>query len=167
MKKNKVEKASGEKRNVFRSKASSMSGAFKEFWQTVRKVRVPGISEWWKSFWRVVLIVVFFAILLALIDYVLLQGTLRLQNFLPDFVESETFSYVYVGALVLTGILSAIGVLFQQGSSDGLTSMLGSGSQYQGSIAGAVRKISIFTLVVGALFVLLCLFSPMFLGGLY
>lgn len=154
-------------KKVKQSKFASPKRAIKDFWDTVRKVRVPTIKEWWASFWKVLLVVITFAILLAIIDYALVQGTFGLQGILPNIVNSETLSYWYIGALVLTGILSVIGVLFQQGSSDGLTSLLGSGSQYQGSIAGAVKKISKFTLIVGLLFLLLCLFSPMFLGGLY
>lgn len=149
------------------SPIKSLKKNLNDFWSTVRKVRVPSVKEWWNSFWRVVLIVVIFAVILALIDYGLLQATFGLQGLLPEIVESKTLGYWYIGALGLTGLLSVIGVLFQQGSSDGLTSLLGSGSQYQGSIAGAIKKISKFTLIVGLLFLLLCLFSPMFLGGLY
>lgn len=156
-----------ETKKAKRSFIAPLKNSFRDFWRTVRKVRVPTAKEWWHSFWRVVIIVVSFAIVLAFIDYGLVQGTFRLQRFLPPVVENETLSYWYLGVLVFTGILSAAGVLFQQGSSDGLTSLLGSGSQYQGSIAGAVKKISKFTLIVGILFLLLCLFSPMFLGGLY
>lgn len=160
MLKKKTVKAKGERNNP-------LLKIFKDFWRTVRKVRIPTVKEWFGSFWRVVLIVGIFATLLAVIDYGLIQGTLRVQQFLPDFVESDKLSYGYLTVLIILGILSVVGVLFQQGSSDGLTSLLGSGSQYQGSIAGAVKKISKFTLIVGILFLLFCLFSPMFLGGLY
>lgn len=160
-------KTVSENKKAKRSPIAALKNSFRDFWRTVRKVRIPTVKEWWHSFWRVVLIVVIFAVLLSIVDYGLVQGTFRLQGILPAIVENETLSYWYLGALIFSGLLSAVGVLFQEGSSDGLTSMLGSGSQYQGSIAGAVKKISKFTLIVGIIFLLLCLFSPMFLGGLY
>lgn len=146
---------------------STITQPLRRFWSTVKKVKVPTIGQWWHSFWRVVLIVLIFATVLSVIDYFLIQGTFGLQGVLPEVVESRNLSIGYLVALILAGILSVTGVLFQQGSSDGLTSLLGSGSQYQGSIAGAVKKISKFTLIVGIIFLALCLFSPMFLGGLY
>lgn len=144
----------------------SFRDSFRDFWKTVRGVSIPTVKEWLHSLWRVLIIVLCVALLITVLDYGLLQGTFGLQGILPTVSDSETVSYWYLGALILAGILSVIGVLFQQGSSDGLTSLLGSGSQYQGSIAGAVKRISVFTLVVGFIFGALCLLSPMFLEGL-
>lgn len=142
------------------------SDSFKDFWSTVRGVHLPSFSDWLSTFWRVLLIVSIVAAVITALDYGLIQGAFGLQGILPPIGDSDKIAYGYLGTLVFFGLLSIIGVLFQQGSSDGLTSLLGSGSQYKSSIAGAAKRISTFTLVVGVIFGVLCLFSPMFLEGL-
>lgn len=149
-----------------KAKDSPLKLAFRDFADTVRKVSIPTIKEWLYSFWRVLVIVACMALVITALDYGLLQASFGLQGVLPSISDSETIAYWYLGALIFTGILSVVGVLFQQGSSDGLTSLLGSGSQYQSSIAGAAKRISLFTLTIGTVFAVLCLFSPMFLEGM-
>lgn len=147
-------------------KERTIRPAFRDFVSTVRGISFPTLKQWFHSFWRVLIIVTCVALLITALDYGLLQGSFGLQGILPSLSESENVAYWYFGALVLTGVLSLIGVLFQQGSSDGLTSLLGSGSQHQSSIAGAAKRISLFTLTIGTVFAVLCLLSPMFLEGM-
>lgn len=159
MNKEKIKNGDELRENRFRS-------GFRDFWSTVRGVTLPTVKEWLHSFWRVLVIVTCVALLITALDYGLLQTTFGLQGILPSLGDSENIGYWYLGVLIFTGVLSVIGVLFQQGSSDGLTSLLGSGSQHQSSIAGAAKRISLFTLTIGSIFAVLCLISPVFLEGL-
>lgn len=138
---------------------------FKEFWNTVRKTSVPSLKQWWHSYWRVVLITVGIALVLIFADYGFSQFAIFAQSHMPTLDLGSLIQKIYIGALFVTGVLTAIGILIQRGTSDGLTSMFGSNVQFSTSISGVTKRIAKFTLIMGIIFAVLCFVSPLVLGG--
>lgn len=137
----------------------------KSFIQVVKETSIPTQKQWWHSYWRVVIITVAIAVLLIAADYGFSQATLFAQSSMPAINLGKTGVNIYIGALFLMGILTAAGVLIQQGTTDGLTSMFGSNIQYSSSMSAMTKKISKITLFFGIAFTILCLVSPIVLGG--
>lgn len=146
-------------------KKKSKNSFFGEYKKIVKKMYKPDMELWWHTFWRVLTILIISGIVLFLVDWTLLKGVLNLQGVLPSF-DNETLKWIYKGSIVLLCIVAGTGVLAQQGGdSGGLTAMLGSSVQY-GDVTGSYsKKISKTTYVSSFLLLLLCLFSPVILGG--
>lgn len=135
---------------------------FSEYSKIIKKMYKPDRETWWRTFWRVSVILTIAGIVLFLLDWLLLKSVLGFQGFLPEF-DNTTLKIIYIVFIFLTGLISIVGVLAQQGDASGLTAMLGSSVQY-GDITGSYsKKISKTTYIAGGLLMVLCLFAPLFL----
>lgn len=138
---------------------------FKNYYKVIKKITVPTKKQWWETLWKVSLIIIIFGAILFITDYLLFEGILGLQSLMSP-LGVRWIEIFYAVAIFLTGVISGVGVLSQQGDdSGGLTAMLGSTVQY-GDITGSISKrVSKITFVSSSVFLIMILFSPIFLGG--
>ena len=145
---------------------SKLNSRLSGFWKVVKKVTTPTRKEWLNIFIRVSLILLIAGAVLFVVDWLLLKGILTFQGYVQE-VQAPWLSWSYLVVLVMSGFLAGIGVLSQQGSDAGLSSMLGSSVQ-AGDVTGRIgNRVARLTVALGALFVIFSLFSPIFLKGLF
>lgn len=147
------------------SRRGKLKAWFEDYEHTIKQITYPTKKEWFTNFWKVCGVVVTLGILFLVFDYLVLKIVLMLHENLPHLTGPDVLITLYMVFLVITGLLTVAGVLFQKGTSDGLTSLFGSNMQASTSISGVIQKVSKFTVYVGSFFTLLCLFAPVMLGS--
>lgn len=125
----------------------------------------PSGHEWGRTLWRVSLILLVLGLLIMGADYLLAEGVMAFQGLLAPLPLGPGVTAAYLVFMVVLGLLTAGGILLQQGTTDGLTSLFGSSSGFGGGSASFGKHVAYFTHATGGLFLLAILASPALLGG--
>lgn len=140
--------------------------AFKwsELKATVRKVHHPSFPEWKKEYKWVLLGVAGSVLVIMGMDWLALLGRAALVDFLPQ-MGGGAAETIFTVAYIICGLLALGSILLLRGSTGGLSSLLGSSVEYGAmSTAGFEQKITRFMVTMSVTFVLMTLFSSLFLS---
>lgn len=144
--------------------ASKKSHPLAELKATARRVHRPSFSEWKKEYKWVLVVVLGSVLTIMAVDWLALLGRDALLGILPN-SGGGTVETIFLVVYVLCGLLTLGSVLLLRGSTGGLSSLLGSSVEYGAmSTAGFEQKITRFMVTMAVTFVLMTLFSPLFLS---
>lgn len=137
---------------------------WEDFLYTTKKVHTPPLKDWRRDF-KWVLVVVAGAITVIMgVDWLALMGRDKLVELLPPIGggSPETlFTVIYFAV----GALTVVSVLLLRGSTAGLSSLLGSSVEFGAmSSANFEKRVTRFMIVMASAFVLMTIFSPLFLS---
>lgn len=147
-----------------RKVAQVQEGFWEAYPEIIKKITKPTKGEWINTLWKVSLILSVFGLLLFSVDWLLLKGILGFQSWESP-LGITWLAVAYIIVILLTGLVAVLSVLAQEGTSQGITSALGSSVQYGDTTGIVVKRISKIAVYSSGLLLVEVLFAPVFLGG--
>lgn len=141
-----------------------ISKTAKEYKAVYKRIHWPSLNDWKKEYWKVLLGIIVMGILFTGVDWLFLEGISLLQAWIAGPGLEGIGNGIYTTLMIVSGTLLALVIFLQRGTTDGLTSMFGSGFEFGGSsVAGLTSRVSAATIILASIFAFLCLMSPLVL----